>query len=495
MLGTGPPCRPSSVSRGEILTDMNWAGCAVLPTVREPHSVCKWAVQTYGPTTRLIGPVDADGRVRGTLRSIRRAPAGIQSYAQHVCDAGTQLGSRGPALTVTMVTPITEGTRVFDIPRLDGAWNGAVGQSDEVPEEVIVDLGEASYIAHECLPFMLGLIEHRVIAGLSTLINLPKKESTVDFLRAWGFPEAVKCITGRSLESFLTPASAQRYAIQILQPPKYSDVRTDPSGGRETVLPVTYFALTPISLSDDAETSASLVKAKWLEEHLLSVLGLHLGAHSDRVATHILYEGVLNAATHPNATVAYTSGQIALRNRIPSELAVTIWDNGDSFASTLKACIDSGRRIVSSAHGLMDERFDVHFADRPGEEPRRFQMNSKDLLNAKSEEELLLSAFFLGVTSAIELDVWDQTKADHLLYVPDVLLPDHARGYPGIGLHLIRKTVLDLFGGQLHYYSGGHRLLLESTRDPGSYVARLTKLRPSDPQISGNLLVAKLPLV
>ena len=75
------------------------------------------------------------------------------------------------------------------------------------------------------------------------------------------------------------------------------------------------------------------------------------------------------------------------------------------------------------------------------------------------------------------------------------LLPPASLTHSGLGLHIIRKTVIDLFAGSIAYVSGSVRLSISSNNSmQGRYVANVTRRRVSDPILAGNLLVIRLRL-
>ena len=387
----------------------------------------------------------------------------------------------------------------IDIMRLDGAWNGAADERKGQPSSVLLDLSGASYLDQEVLPYLLGLLRHRIEQRQRTLLRLPKSQRLIDFLRAWHLPAAVEAVCNVEFESVLDPSSRSVFAIQKQRPPKYVVFATPGTGGLEELLPVTFFAMTPIVLSD-ATQAASVVRDKWLDIHLLSVLDLHLGGTANRLATNVLYEGILNAAMHPKARTAWTSAQILAKPKPTStpigrgerELVLTIWDDGNSFAKTLAEARKGYGTIVSGARGLDDDEFEVVVSDRRTGRTSVQHLDKTFAVDGLKRESLLtVAAFMLGVTSTPTRSAATMAKDDPRRQ----FLPEASVAYSGLGLHIIRKTVVDLFAGNISYVSGSVRLSIESREsEQGRYVANVSRRRVSDPIVAGNLLVIRLRL-
>lgn len=386
-----------------------------------------------------------------------------------------------------------------DIMQLEGVWNSAVDERRGQPPSALLDFSNASYLDQEVLPYLVGLLRHRVEQRQRTQLKLPGSQRLIDFLRAWHLPEAIETACNVEFESLLDPASRSEFAIQKRRPPKYVVLATPGTGGLEELLPLSFFSLTPILLSDSTQ-AASLVRDRWLDAHLLSVLDLHLGGRANRLATNVLYEGILNAAMHPKACTAWTSAQILAKPRPTStpirrgerELVLTIWDDGNSFAETLSEAKKDFGTIVSGARGLDDDDFDVVVSDRRTGRSSRHHLDKEFAIDGLRRESLLtVAAFILGVTATptragVEMDADDPRRG---------LLPPASLTHSGLGLHIIRKTVIDLFAGSIAYVSGSVRLSISSNNSmQGRYVANVTRRRVSDPILAGNLLVIRLRL-
>ncbi len=400
--------------------------------------------------------------------------------------------------TVEVVQPGV-GSGYVDIARLDSAWNEVIETRAQVQAEVLLDLSRATYVDQEVLLYLVALIDQRKRQRQPTSLALPSQDATVDFLRAWQLPEAIRAVTNRAFESFLDEHDRKIFSALQRVPSRYLQVVNVPGGGRETLLPASFFAITPVRLGDSAQAAASLVRDAWLDEHVKGVLENHLGTYADRIGPNVLHEAVLNAASHPGAEFAYTSSQLDSHaspdgTKTRRELVLVIWDDGDSFVQTLLRAWRELGTVRSAAYGTVVDNFALSISDRRTGELRHLRLSSGDELSAASPEELMLSAFFLGVTCQPQESRTEDEAEESYSRIPEDWLPTPVRTATGLGLHIMRKTVIDLFGGSIYYASGPFRMRV-AAGDAESYQARLTRLRDTDPQLKGNLLVARLNLV
>lgn len=385
----------------------------------------------------------------------------------------------------------------FGIAMLDEAWI-RVGVSDSHPVEI--DLRDVGYMEHETLLFLVGVLSARHRLGCPTSIVLPYDVRVLDYLRAWALPDAVTRATGRPFESFLTEDSRTRYTSARRSPPRYVAMFAAPGGGREQLLPRSSFALTPIALADNPAEAATVVTSRWLDRHIVSVLDRYLGGFGKRIGTQVIREAVLNAANHPRATVALTSAQVVKRpdRRKPGvgdedELEIAIWDDGRTYAETLSSALRSQRNVRSPAFGIVQERFAITVSEE-GVASRIIRLTSQDRSVVASPEHLMVSSFMLGVTSVPLPRAGGRSHEDVYDDLGEDILPAEARVHGGLGLYLIRKTVIDQFGGTIRYISGDYRLSLGLDNAPNQYTGVVQRLGPRACPFRGNLLMASLPL-
>jgi hypothetical protein len=376
---------------------------------------------------------------------------------------------------------------------LDALW-----RADHVGADAIqFDLSRATYIAHDALIYLVGVIQYRAARGQLTKLVLPKDDRVLDFLRAWQFPEAVQEVTNLRFEDVIDESSRAKWPT-LPAVSRYERVIDKPDGGRETLLAKQFFALTALRVprTEVAEhvrgaawRTAALERDRWLQQQVVSVLGLYLRSRGDEVATNVIYEAVLNAARHPAATLGYVSSQL-VRKRTKAEFGepeafeIAIWDNGRSYADTLDERIKSGGSIYGDAYGKEPESFDVAIMRGGAVEPYSLKLTHQDSGPPATRDALTVAAFMLGVTS----------RPDRANELPFDSESSDVLAEPGTGLYYVRKTVLDKFDGSIRYLSGDLRLSLSQGDGPGRYHALVHRSVEAFAPVAGNLLIARIPV-
>ena len=401
---------------------------------------------------------------------------------------------------VIVAPGVGKGHDRSDIGAIDRSWQRAAPLvSSQAP--ITIDLGPIRYMEHETLMFVAGTVRERALRGQETWIELPHNDRVISYLRAWNFPSLLSYAAHRPFISLLTERSRDRFEHSTNEPSKYLKVVDKPSGGRENLLPTTFFACTPVRLRDDPFSAASVVRSKWLDRHVVSILDRYLGNRGDNVATKVMHEAVLNAAGHPNAIVAFTSSQLDYRGHNqdrsqddPVALQIAVWDDGDSFSRTLEMALERDLTIQSPAYGLVSERVNITLLHN-GEDAGSTVLTSDDREIARAPIPLMVAAFLLGVTSlAVKGRARPHLDEETDSASSEDMLPLEARGHGGLGLALIRRTVIDTFGGELQYITGGYRIRIRGNIPFSVYDCTVDDRGDLGPVLRGNLLLANIPL-
>lgn len=396
-------------------------------------------------------------------------------------------------LTGTLVKPALRRGGRLGIEGIEGAWRKAVTAPAQFAQPITLDLQESTYIDQECLLYLVAVLADRDEHDMDTSLLLPDTNNAVDFLREWRFPMAVDAATRHGIDDFLERDDRSRVSSSEGTAARYVRVG---DGGRESLVPLDFFAITRIEVGEDhyPEAEAARLRDNWLDSHLVPMLDRHLGGYAYRLATRVLYEGVLNAAVHPAATLVLTSSQVfahpGTEENGLGEHVIVIWDNGRyTFDDTLRIAWHRSGSMTSAAYGQVDDTFEVRVSNHAtlGCDRRYVMSTTEEINEADDREDLLVRAFVSGVTGHA---------------VPPA---ESALKRAGLGLHYIRKTVIDIFGGSVLYATGRHRLHLtglsaptlgtvEQTRRGSEYFAKVTHLADSEPSVTGNLLVARIPV-
>lgn len=350
---------------------------------------------------------------------------------------------------------------------------------------VTIDLSHLDILSPDAALYLVAILT----ANPVWRVRAPAAFDALKTLRDWDIDVGLEAATGRPFSSFLTDDSVDHWqrvlatvpppGLPVEMPPDDDAPPHSPSELTRT-LPRTHFAITALKLPESPRTLASSEKNRWREGYIKGVLENALGLYAPRVGTHVVYEAVMNASTHPAAAVALTSSSLRLPRRGSRKsgyLQVGIWDNGLTVAETLGESLKRYGTIYSPAFDPDQDKISTLY--RRDGHTERFEVPGAD---ESTNECRLVSAFLQGVTSIPDGEV----ERDE-----DDAAPTKYRGY---GLQIIRNTVVNDFSGTVHYLSGKDRLVLHRL-DAGrrSYIANFDSFE-RQPVLAGNLLAVYIPI-
>lgn len=390
---------------------------------------------------------------------------------------------------------------------IDNLWQKYIAADESATLPVLIDLSHVRFIAHDCLLFLTALVRERESASLETFFELPSADNAWNFIRSWKFPECVQSITGRSFEYNLAPKTRERYLADRNVLPQYTSPIDLPGGGTTEDFLRKQFQLMPLRLDlGNPLRAATFASAPWMDLHMRTVLDVFLRDQSlstegdttnagDRVGSTVVMEAVLNAAMHPAAKTGYITSQIVPDNpfsKTASSLEIGIWDDGTSIADTLRERLSSGGSIFSDSYGLVDEIFEVELIRTRG---RAVSQRFERTLHSSQEEIdahfpwLTVAAFFAGVSAIPERSTSGATRNSITAKISDDI-----DGRAGMGLRYIRRHVLDLWDGEIRYWSGHYRMSMTKGNAENSYRVVIQYRPESSWPLQGNLLMLSIPL-
>lgn len=362
--------------------------------------------------------------------------------------------------------------------------------------QLVLDLTSARFLDHEALLLIGGLVAYRKERGLRTLIDLPQDDRVLDFVRAWKFPEFLRDVA-HPLRP-LTPASEYALAARAqARSPRYVSFVWGPNGQKLPVTLLESLAITDISMTGDPWADASEATKRFLLRNIQSVIARTLGQRSCSKVADVVREAVLNATTHPHATMAYTSAHFRplavdapdeIVDPLSKEFQLTIWDDGDSYADTLKQALRDNQPIMSESFGSEGVVFKIR-VERTRDGFDSLELTDEALPDfdhhPRSDPTLLTcAAFMLGVSS-------DTVKA---MFPENSTLPRARRRGAGIGLAVIRQAALDSHDGRIEYRSGSLRLQVQRDTAPRHYRFKVSVVPEGGWPIKGNLITVTIPL-
>lgn len=364
--------------------------------------------------------------------------------------------------------------------------------------DLVLDLSKASFIDHDCLLLLAGLVADRREQGWRTQLELPDNDSVLDFLRAWKFPDFLGEVSPES--PIFTPKSLDLLASRdFAVRPRYVSVITGPDGTPQPVTLLRSLAITPIRLSKDPWSDAAVASQRFLLRNFQAVVERTLGRAAGSQLADVVREAVLNASAHPLATLAATSSHFRPRLQVtpddqlhgeaPTELQFSIWDNGAPISATLGGALDRSQPITSSHFGREGAVFRVRLEEVAGGYGRveLTDQNERGFASPQGRSAALLTcaAFMLGVTSD-PANAARRNRQDTA----------SARTAGGVGLAIIRRAALDSNYGRLEYRSGNLRLTATRAHDApvSTYDFHVSAVPEQMWHIQGNLLQVTLPL-
>jgi hypothetical protein len=388
-----------------------------------------------------------------------------------------------------------ERLAVIDSVSIDRAAASAFAVSDP-GEAIVLDMRAGRYIDHDALLLLGAIVDEHLQRGQEIRLDLPRRESVMDFLIAWKFDAFCEDMGG--LGAILT---AETVALMVGRmrstDRRYRSFVQGPDGRPIPSSILDSLSIEKVRLTADEIGDAYRATRRYAYRHFQAVLIRWLGKQAGSQFFDAVWECVRNASSHPNATRAYASTHFRRRlsdtpeeysdpHRPSHELQFAIWDNGQPVWKTLKGAIDSGQSIRSHQYGEEGVTFRVH-VERVSGALEQLVVLKDDTdpghdLDWRSERHLLTcAAFMLGVSS-------DPARTRR---------QSQAVGDSGgVGLAIVRRTALASTLGRVEYRSGTMRLSVRRSfaNDAGVYdvTARLT---PEDAWATrGNLFTVTMPM-
>lgn len=397
----------------------------------------------------------------------------------------------------------------------------------ELPEkgDVLFDLSDACYVEAASLILILALITKLQREGRQLLLNLPHDKKVRDFLRSWRFPDAVFAQTGRHFRSFTTKESHKYFGENPTQRTNapFAKHRLDSAGKQLVEVNEGYYIPFQVYAREEHPFNDSLALAEcasWCGPFIWEVLTKLLNKDPDQLARHIVFEALVNAVRHPNASRIVGVSQIGRRiakndvatdtsnedlstgrsakKTSPSHFTMIWWDDGESIIDTLRKPLSKGMPIRSVA--IAKKRvFDVKISSFDGETIDKIRVETDmDLRGDTQEELLLLSSVFPGVTRDPLAEA--AVAPASISTTPE---SSYSGGQPGMGLYLLVNAAVDLYGGEVSFRSKNYfmnikgstvRIKGSMTRGKGPYKVKIKKLLSSQ-AIPGNMVTVRMPLV
>ena len=405
----------------------------------------------------------------------------------------------------------------------------------DVSQPLLLDFALATYIDIPTLvnitAFTLGRQDNRQ----DTYISVPRSKLVRDFLRVWRFPEAFRNATGIQFEDRLVQED-QRFrgepqdtyrgfgsGIDVLEyNPNWS-----PSYPRRrnffefmTYRPQDTFG-SPIQPGAIARSEG----LHWNGDLINEVLKTNLAGDNSKedVARVVIYETLSNGVRHPDAKVIQAVSRFERRDLVPTQLRVSVWDDGQGIISTLKPLIEKGLPIRSvrppEFPEYMYDRIFVRVRAWGGSYDNEQEVDQgEDPTPNTPDYVILLSSLYPGISRSVsvpvrKVDGFDddaESASSQVKRTGESRNEEQEAGAPwsesdtlaskaGMGLYALTRAVVDRHTGSLILRTGRYSLQLELSHDTYThqhhvrYKAKVTLFPDKYPPFKGNLLTVGLP--
>ena len=402
-------------------------------------------------------------------------------------------------------------------------------------EPLLLDFADAEYINISTLININAFTLGRREKNQETYISVPRSKPVRDFLRVWRFPEAFKDATGVSFEELLVkedqmfrgePQNTYRGIGTAIDALEYNPDWGKNQHGRRNFFE--FMSYSPKETPAASIQPGAIAKSEglhWNGDLINEVLKTYLvGVRAkEDMSRVVIYETLSNSVRHPDARVIQSVSRIVRPKGIPSQLRVSVWDDGQGIISTLKPLIEKGLAIRSvrppDFPEYMYDRIFVRVRPWGGSYDNEQEVNQgEDPSPSTPDHIILLSSLYPGISRSVSVPVRPVERFDEessttfhetviggqsqnaLNFEAKSTAPKEAlASKAGMGLYALTRAVVDRHTGSLILRTGRYSLQLELSHDTYThqhqvrYKAKITVFPEEYPSFKGNLLTIELP--
>ena len=399
----------------------------------------------------------------------------------------TTMGSTEERILPPAVLP-----SIGTVKAIEDAVYASYEQSGGVPESLELDFSKCTYVELASLIFIVAIVADRERHGLETRMRLPASKDVRDFFRIWNLPEAIRKATGIPFASLVINNDLKYFGENAAPSDnKYTGRVLD--DGITRLLSDRFFAILTFQV-DELRSRTRLVtqeSERWEQQLVKSVLSKHVGGPDGYVASRIIFESMMNAVRHPEGSIIQTGSRLDGQGDSPQKaaghLTVVFWDDGQSMVDTLGCALRNGKQIRAANVPALDANYRVTVVDK-GRKTSSLLPSSFVPQPDTTEALVLVAALFPGITRDVE-------GKGHEVH-PRLKEEAPALALPGMGLHVLVNTVVDVFGGSLAFRTKNFFMNVKKAKQgdwEAKYSAKIE--RYDDSRIFlGNMLTIRLPL-
>lgn len=367
-------------------------------------------------------------------------------------------------------------------------WRAWLEAPDLVSAETLhIDCSESAEVTMVGAMLLLAALVERSRRGLESRLSLPKSPVALAQLKMWRIDRALRDALNVPFEDLVDGETRERWAVAPTNLDKF---------GMHELLPEDLCCVTShFRASEEWGPTLATKKAKvWQATYISRLLDRHLNGRGRRVSTHLVHEGVMNAIRHPSARLFQMAACTEMEADGGRALRVVMWDDGDSIISTLRRVMSNGAELVPRKSPLLRRDIDLQIRDFSTDDllANETLSNQDPVSDKATNAELLIASMFPGVTS----DLAASSGMAHAEVIAEA--KDYA--LPGMGLHVLVTTALDVFGGRVLIRCANIEMSLERgtpskiAGDPPHIKAIARETDGTGGAIVGNLIAVSLPI-
>lgn len=386
----------------------------------------------------------------------------------------------------------------IDIPPTIGDFDRLVSATlddkTNIPKQLILNLREVKYFEVACLIYLTSLIKSSIQQNIAINLRLPKSKQVRDFFRAWHFPQALKEATGIPFNKIVSEEDLtyfgenpslkdQKYAPRIRQ---YGDqyliqMSTD-------YFPILTFRKPEVGFNYELALKQA---NRWATKFVMITLKQRLHGPPGYFASRIVFEALMNAVRHPNATLIQMASHYIEHKKEGSKsgfFTLICWDDGKSIIDTLKGPFEKGQEISSIDESLETDKYKLVYQNEKGDKATPIIVDSNFVPSADSvDSDFLFASILPGITS----DVKGIGHRSH----PDVA-EDKQFKLPGMGLHLLINAATIIYGGEIAFRTREYFMNIKRSDSDDNFCDYNVTLRKmsSSYEFLGNMLIIRLPI-
>ena len=359
---------------------------------------------------------------------------------------------------------------------------------------LVLDLRRVKLIFVSALIALLAFIEWRTSKGLRTLLRLPESKSVRDFLRLWGFNEAIKECTGFQFSYFCVTEDIERYFGENINIDDFK-YKSALSKVQNQLINDRFFAISTYSVhpNEASKTIKKIETERWkgplIKEYLEINLDKAKGILPNMISSRIVYEAMTNAVRHPGATKIVAASFCENReDHERKKLYITFWDNGISMVETIGNALREGKQVRED-HLPQEHVFKFDVLLHGAAEGETLTLTTDRPIDTTDENYLLfLSCLFPGVSADLERKSFISPEAIIAESI-DITLP-------GYGLTYLLNCAVDIFDGTVTFRTGNLTAEISSaiSGEAGRYSAKIEENTSEWGHFNGNLLTIELPI-